>query len=59
MRELRIGSDSVAPSPTLAPTYLGGTQDHDFELEHRGPSVEWDLADFEFPDYKERLNAPL
>lgn len=62
MRELRIGSDSMAPSPTLAPTAglpIGGTQEHDFELEHRGPSVEFDLGDFEFPDYKERMNAPL
>ncbi|CAI7660172.1 hypothetical protein N7533_001066 [Penicillium manginii] len=61
VRELRIGSDSVAPSPTLAPTTLGlgGTNEHDFELEHRGPSVEWDLGDFEFPDYKERMNAPI
>lgn len=52
----------MAPSPTLAPTAglpIGGTQEHDFELEHRGPSVEFDLGDFEFPDYKERMNAPL
>lgn len=62
VRELRIGSDSMAPSPTLAPTAglpIGGTQEHDFELEHRGPSIEFDLGDFEFPDYKERMNAPL
>ncbi|KAJ5965480.1 hypothetical protein N7481_012194 [Penicillium waksmanii] len=64
VRELRIGSDSVAPSPTLAPTLgptlgLTGTNEHDFELEPCGPSVEWDLGDFEFPDYKERMNAPL
>ncbi|CAI7677917.1 unnamed protein product [Penicillium pancosmium] len=64
VRELRIGSDSVAPSPTLAPTLgptlgLTGTNEHDFELEPRSPSVEWDLGDFEFPDYKERMNAPL
>lgn len=23
------------------------------------PSIEWDLGDFEFPDYKERMNAPI
>lgn len=59
VHELRIGSDSVAPSPTLAPTILGRNQGHDFELERRDPAIEWDLADFEFPDYKERMNAPL
>ncbi|KAJ5703798.1 hypothetical protein N7493_010936 [Penicillium malachiteum] len=23
------------------------------------PSIEWDLGDWEFPDYKERMNAPI
>lgn len=23
------------------------------------PVIEWDLGDFEFPDYKERMNAPI
>ena len=26
---------------------------------HSNPSIEWDLGDFEFPDYKERMNAPI
>lgn len=66
VRELRIGSDSVAPSPTLVPD---GTHDRDFEAERSGSSyeatgvwntaIEWDLGDFEFPDYKERINAPI
>lgn len=66
VRELRIGSDSVAPSPTLAPDR---THDRSFEAERNGSgceatgnwnaSIEWDLGDFEFPDYKERMNAPL
>ncbi|KAJ6111779.1 hypothetical protein N7523_007840 [Penicillium sp. IBT 18751x] len=64
VRELRIGSDSVAPSPTLLSDQ---TQDRDFEAERSGgsgggtwnPSIEWDLGDFEFPDYKERMNVPI
>lgn len=60
VRELRVGSDSVTPSPPSTST-MGtmGTQEHDFELQDRRPSVDFDLADFEFPDYKERMNAPL
>ncbi|OQE29869.1 hypothetical protein PENSTE_c002G07906 [Penicillium steckii] len=60
VRELRVGSDSVAPSSTFT-SNMGtmGTQEHDFEMQDRGPSVDFDLADFEFPDYKERMNAPL
>ncbi|KAJ5111305.1 hypothetical protein N7532_001840 [Penicillium argentinense] len=55
VRELRVGSDSV-----VVPTVMSGTEDHDFEMEQRNPStVEWDLGDFEFPDYKERMNAAL
>lgn len=66
VRELRIGSDSVAPSPTLVPHR---TWDRDFEAERSSgtgsgsragnTSIEWDLGDFEFPDYKERMNAPI
>ena len=70
VRELRIGSDSVAPSPTLVSDQ---TQDRDFEAERSSgsgsgtgsgagtwnPSIEWDLGDFEFPNYKERMNAPI
>lgn len=25
----------------------------------RDTSIEWDLGDWEFPDYKERMNAPI
>lgn len=25
----------------------------------RNTSTEWDLGDWEFPDYKERMNAPI
>lgn len=25
----------------------------------RNTSIEWDLGDWEFPDYKERMNAPI
>lgn len=25
----------------------------------RNTSIEWDLGDFEFPDYRERMNAPI
>lgn len=25
----------------------------------RNMSIEWDLGDWEFPDYKERMNSPI
>lgn len=25
----------------------------------RNTNIEWDLGDWEFPDYKERMNAPI
>ncbi|KAJ5119753.1 hypothetical protein N7448_010422 [Penicillium atrosanguineum] len=74
VRELRVGSDCMAPSPTLVSDQ---TQDRDFEAERSNgsgggtgsgtgsgagtwnTSIEWDLGDFEFPDYKERMNAPI
>jgi hypothetical protein len=68
VRELRIGSDSVAHIPTFV---AESTQDRDFEAERSSgtgsgsragtgnSSIEWDLGDFEFPDYKERMNAPI
>ncbi|KAJ5197938.1 uncharacterized protein N7498_007055 [Penicillium cinerascens] len=67
VRELRVGSDPVAPSMTVVPD---GTHDRDFEAELNSGSggeipgawntaIEWDLGDFEFPDYKERMNAPI
>lgn len=66
VRELRIGSSSAPPSPTFVPD---GTQDRDFQARRGSGSggetgtwntaIEWDLGDYEFPDYKERMNAPI
>ncbi|KAJ5289104.1 hypothetical protein N7478_002134 [Penicillium angulare] len=71
VRELRMESDSAVPtvpSPKLwAHDY---SKEEDVELGEMGegsgssakgtnPSIEWDLDDFEFPDYKERMNAPI
>jgi hypothetical protein len=68
VRELRIGSSSAPPSPTFVPDL---TQDRDFQAKRGSGSgsggetgtwntaVEWDLGDYEFPDYKERMNAPI
>ncbi|KAJ5692528.1 hypothetical protein N7462_001951 [Penicillium macrosclerotiorum] len=69
VRELRMVSDTMNPNLDTAPNDI---QDRDFELESGlgtsfasagnaswSPSIEWDLGDFEFPDYKERMNAPL
>jgi hypothetical protein len=66
VRELRMESDNVYHTPELrdlSPRGRGG----DLEMAEgaRGsegrsnPSIEWDLGDFEFPDYKERMNAPI
>lgn len=61
-------SDSVEPGGMVG-FGNGFVHDRDFEMGlrrgsaagtgGRKPSVEWDLGDFEFPDYKERMNAPL
>ncbi|KAJ5623281.1 hypothetical protein N7490_011886 [Penicillium lividum] len=66
VKELRMVSDSVIHSPKI----LAG----DIEMgEGPGsgsgsgaggqgtwnPSIEWDLGDFEFPDYKVKMNAPI
>ncbi|KAJ5917760.1 hypothetical protein N7454_010135 [Penicillium verhagenii] len=78
VRELRMVSDSVMPSPRLlASDYAerdvemgevcgsgsgSGTGNADANGGERGtwnPSIEWDLGDYEFPDYKERMNAPI
>ncbi|KAJ5220314.1 hypothetical protein N7468_009518 [Penicillium chermesinum] len=59
VRELRVGSDS-RHSPGLVPK-----DPHDRDLEmasgssKTGPGIEWDLGDFEFQEYKERMNAPM
>ncbi|GLI76887.1 hypothetical protein PoHVEF18_005165 [Penicillium ochrochloron] len=69
VRELRMVSDAVEPGE------MGGfgnefVHDRDFEMGFRwgsqagingvrNTSIEWDLGDFEFPDYKERMNAPI
>lgn len=59
VRELRIGSDSV-PDPSI---FGKDPYDRDIEMgsgsSKTGPSIEWDLGDFEFPDYKERMNNPI
>lgn len=66
-------SDSVVPSPRLlaADYYNSVGRERDLEMGPMGegsnssgkgtgnPSIEWDLGDFEFPDYKERMNAPI
>lgn len=59
-------------SDTMDPGEMGGfgndfDHDRDFEMGlrrgsavgNRNTSIEWDLGDFEFPDYKERMNAPI
>ncbi|KAJ5594149.1 uncharacterized protein N7459_000357 [Penicillium hispanicum] len=65
VRELRmsVGASATAPS--------SNSPDRDFEMEERrsgsgsgaygtsNRTIEWDLGDFEFPDYKERMNAPI
>ncbi|KAJ5153320.1 uncharacterized protein N7482_009798 [Penicillium canariense] len=70
VKELRMVSDTAAAatSPKIAPH---DTQDREFEMEmglRRGSAtasgtgntgIEWDLGDFEFPDYKERMNSPI
>ncbi|KAJ5909697.1 hypothetical protein N7504_004340 [Penicillium tannophilum] len=80
VRELRMVSDSVMPSPKLSPRLLAADAERDIELGEVSASasgsgsagtgagasqgtwkssIEWDLGDFEFPDYKERMNAPI
>lgn len=63
VRELRMESDCVEP---VSPV---GLQVGDAELGERSSggsenklwktSIEWDLGDFEFPDYKDRMNCPV
>ncbi|KAJ5124258.1 uncharacterized protein N7515_008083 [Penicillium bovifimosum] len=67
VRELRMQSDSVCTSP-MAPgvnaqdyfAHPGSNFGNDVVTSPRSqPSIEWDLGDFEFPDYKGRMNAPV
>lgn len=63
VRELRMESDSVVP------VLPHGTQNGEFEMGERSPeasenkswdtAIEWDLGNFEFPDYQERMNCPI
>ncbi|CAG8373214.1 unnamed protein product [Penicillium salamii] len=50
VRELRMQSDTV----DLEMAGLSNAGES-----RSNPSIEWDLGDFEFPDYKERMNAPI
>ncbi|KAJ5357560.1 hypothetical protein N7541_004718 [Penicillium brevicompactum] len=69
VRELRMQSDNVYHTPELrdlSPRRGGdlemaeGASNRSVGNEGRSnPSIEWDLGDFEFPDYKERMNAPI
>ncbi|CAI7577610.1 unnamed protein product [Penicillium glandicola] len=70
-RELRMQSDTVDNIPALQPHFMNGPH-LDVEMGERVvrssiangdpssiPSVERDFGDFDFPDYKERMNAPI
>ncbi|KAJ5780539.1 hypothetical protein N7457_005699 [Penicillium paradoxum] len=71
VRELRMQSDSVCHTPILRPYSanehgLGAEKGEGASKSSAGhenapskPSIEWDLADFEFPDYKQTMNAPI
>jgi hypothetical protein len=72
VRELRMQSDSVCTTPIVP---RGNGQDGYFAQRMSGstcvgndgvvssprsqPSIEWDLGDYEFPDYQGRMNAPV
>jgi hypothetical protein len=71
VRELRMQSDSLDHTPAPRNSSL---HNHPDDVEkgagasnssagdgntRSNPSIEWDLGDFEFPDYKERMNAPI
>jgi len=61
------GAGGNASSPCASPVLAGNEkQDRDLEMglaagssDSWNPTIEWDLGDFEFPDYKERMNAPI
>lgn len=53
-RDIELGEISASASGSgSAGTGAGASQGT------WNPSIEWDLGDFEFPDYKERMNAPI
>lgn len=65
VRELKMVSDSRVSSSSITPSR---SRDRDIEMNDVAcerekspvdPRIEWDLGDFEFPDYKERMNCPL
>jgi hypothetical protein len=74
VRELRMVSDAVEPGEIGGFGGNEFVHDENFEMGlrrgsgagmkgngngFRKTSIEWDLGDFEFPDYKERMNAPI
>ncbi|KAJ5970707.1 uncharacterized protein N7479_000625 [Penicillium vulpinum] len=64
VRELRLQSDSVPQSANGPPLDLEmGTRSMRGSVAHENPrltlSAERDFGDFEFPDYKENMNAPI
>lgn len=75
VRELRMVSDAVPlpGSPGLVADWtrdrdfememgsgMGGRKGSTAAVNRtRNASIEWDLGDWEFPDYKERMNAPI
>ncbi|KAJ5161131.1 hypothetical protein N7492_006523 [Penicillium capsulatum] len=66
VRELRMVSDPRLSSLPISPAR---TRDWDIEMNEGAVGgagkndvdsrIEWDLGNFEFPDYKERMNCPL
>lgn len=63
VRELRMESDSVVPTLTdglhVGDVEHGERSSGGSENKSRKSAVEWDLGDFEFPDYKDRMNCPI
>lgn len=63
VRELRMESDSCLEPASGSPGDVTG--EGDLEMGRPGSqktcdtAIEWDLGDFEFPDYKERMNCPV
>ncbi|KAJ5820143.1 hypothetical protein N7474_005734 [Penicillium riverlandense] len=63
-----MGAGGSSNSPRPSP-FLGANEKQDRDLEMGvstegepkswNSTIEWDLGDFEFPDYKERMNAPI
>lgn len=66
VKELTMVTDQVDPLPL--PSSPIETRKGDFEMgryskgsgsKSSNPSIEWDLGEFEFPDYKDSMNCPL